>query len=85
MKRPISAETPAAYAEEDIPDNPPFIIENDDKTLSYVPDQVAEELVNNLINVLDTCDQKKIPVELKIALEEDRLFSDSTVQEELQK
>ena len=40
MKRPISAEIPATYAE-DIPDNPPFIIENDDKSLSYVPDQVA--------------------------------------------
>ena len=54
MKRPISAEIPATYAEEDIPDNPPFIIENDDKSLSYVPDQVAEDLVNNLINFLDT-------------------------------
>ena len=32
MKRPISAETQPTYAEEDIPDNPPFIIENDDKT-----------------------------------------------------
>ena len=36
MKRPISSESPAAYAEEDIPDNPPFIIENNDKSLSYV-------------------------------------------------
>ena len=61
MRRPISRETPAAYAEEDTPDNPPFIIENDDKTLSYVPDKVAEDLVNNLINILDTCDQQKIP------------------------
>ena len=43
MKRPISAETPATYAEEEIPDNPPFIIENDDKILSFVPDQVAEK------------------------------------------
>ena len=42
IKRPISQETPAAHAEEDTPDNAPFIIENDDKTLSYVPDQVAE-------------------------------------------
>ena len=71
VKRPMSTETPAAYAEEDIPDNPPFIIENDDKSLSYVPDQVAEDLVNNLINFLNTCDQQKIPVELKIALQED--------------
>ena len=35
---------PAAYATEDTPDNPPFIIENMDKSLSYVPDQVAEDL-----------------------------------------
>ena len=34
---------------------------------------IAENLVNNLINFLDTCDQHKIPVELKIALEEDSL------------
>ena len=81
MKRPISAETAAAYVEEDIPDNPTFIIENDDKTLSYVPDQVAEELVNNLINFLDTCDQQKIPVELKIASEENSLNTPAPVPE----
>ena len=50
MNRPKSAATPATYTEEDIPDNPLLIIENDDKSLSYVPDQVAEDLVNNLIN-----------------------------------
>ena len=41
--------------------------------LSYVPDKVAEDLVNNLINILDTCDQEKIPAELKIVSEEDSL------------
>ena len=41
--------------------------------MSYVPDKIAEDLVNNLINLLDTCDQQKIPVELKIASEEDSL------------
>ena len=73
MKRPISSESPATHAEEDTPDNPPFIIENNDKSLSYVPDQVAEDLVNNLITFLNTCDQQKIPVELKIATHEDNL------------
>ena len=73
MKRPTSSESPAAYAEEGIPDNPPFIIENNDKSLSYVPDQVAEDLVNNLITFLNTCDQQNIPVELKIAMHEDNL------------
>ena len=81
MRKPISRETPATYAEEDTPDNPSFIIENDDKTLSYVPDKVAEDLVNNLINFLDTCDQQKIPVELKIALEEDSLNTPAPVPE----
>ena len=81
MKRPISAEIPAAYAEEDIPDNPPFIIENDDKFLSYVPDKVAEDLVNNLINFLDTCDQQKIPVELKISSHKDSWNTPAPLQE----
>ena len=45
-----------------------FIIENNDKSLSYVPDQVAEDLVNNLITFLNKCDQQQIPVELKIAM-----------------
>ena len=52
---------------------PPFILENSDKSLSYVPDQVAEDLVNNLITFLNTCDQNQIPVEVKIAMQEDYL------------
>ena len=70
MKWLICPESPSANEEEDTPDSPPFIIENDDKCLIYVPDQVVEDLVNNLINFLDTCDQQKITVELKIALQE---------------
>ena len=81
MKGLVSVETPATYAEEDIPDNPLFIIENDDKSLSYVPDQVAEDLINNLINFLNTCDQQKIPVELKIALQEDILNTPAPIPE----
>ena len=81
MKRPISAEIPAAYTEEDTPDDPPFIIENDDKSLSYVPDQVAEDLVNNLINFLDTCDQQKIPVKLKILSQGDSLNTPAPIPE----
>ena len=49
--------------------------------MSYVPDQVAEDLVNNLINFLDTCDQQKIPVEVKIALQEDRLNTSAPIPE----
>ena len=74
MKRPTPSEPPATCAEEDIPDNPPpFIMENSDKSLSCVPDKVAEDLVNNLITFLNTCDQHQIPVELKIATQEDHL------------
>ena len=68
---------PAAYATEDTPDNPPFIIENIDKSLSYVPDQVAEDLFNNLTTFLNTCDQNQTPVELKIAPQEDYLHTPS--------
>ena len=75
MKKSISVEIPATHAEEDTPDNPPFIIENKDKTLSYVPDKVAEDLVNNLIKFLDTCDQQQIPGDLKISSKEDNLIT----------
>ena len=69
----MSPETPATYAEEDTPDNSPFIIENDDKTLTYVPDQLAEDFVNNLINFLETCDKQQIPVQVKISSKDDPL------------
>ena len=77
MKIPIPSESPATYAVEDIPDNPPFIIENRDKSLSYVPDQVAEDLFNNLITFLNRCNQQQTPVELKIATQEDYLHTPS--------
>ena len=81
MKRPVSAETPATYAEEYTPDNPPFIIENDDKTLTYVTRQVPEDLVSNLINFLDSCDQQNIPFEVKITSQEDNLNTPAPVPE----
>ena len=66
--RTPTTEKPAAYAKEDNTDNPPIIIEKDDKTLSYIPDKVAEDLINNLINFLDTqedpttsTDKEKVP------------------------
>ena len=73
----FTPESPATYAVEDIPDNPPFIIENRDKSLSYVPDQVAENLFNNLTTFLNTCNQQQTPVELKIAPQEDYLHTPS--------
>ena len=73
----FTPDSPAAYATEDTPDNPPFIIENNDKSLSYVPDHVAEDLFNNLTTFLNTCDQNKTPVELKIVSQEDYLHTPS--------
>ena len=73
----FTPDSPAAYATEDTPDNPPFIIENNDKSLSYVPDHVAEDLFNNLTTFLNICDQNKTPVELKIAAQEDYLHTPS--------
>ena len=70
-------DSPDTYATEDTPDNPPFIIENNGKSLSYVPDHVAEDLFNNLTTFLNTCDQNKTPVELKIASQEDYLHTPS--------
>ena len=49
--------------------------------MSYVPDQVAEDLVNNLITFLNTCDQHQIPVELKIAMQEDYLNTPASAPE----
>ena len=65
------------YAEEDTADTLPFIIENNGKTLSYVPDKVADELVNNLIQFLDKCDAENIPVEVKIDMQEATLTPQS--------
>ena len=69
------------YAVEDTPDTPPFIIENNDKTLSYVPDKVADELVNNLIQFLDKCEKENIPVEVKIDMQEAILNTPAPIQE----
>ena len=52
---------------------PPLIIENDDKSLSYVPDQVAEDLVNNLINFWTPVTNGKSLWNYKISSQEDSL------------
>ena len=49
--------------------------------MSYIPDQVTEDLVNNLITFLNTCDQNQIPIELKITLQEDYLSTPAPVPE----
>ena len=52
-------------------------MKNRDKSLSYVPDQVAEDLFNNLTTFLNTCDQQQTPVELKIAPQDEYLHTPS--------
>ena len=43
----------ASYPSPDTPDTPPFIIKEKDNSLTYIPDQIAEDLMNNLIKFLD--------------------------------
>ena len=43
----------ASYPSPDTPDTPPFIIKEKDNSLTYIPDQIAEGLMNNLIKFLD--------------------------------
>ena len=45
----MSAKFPAP----DTPDTPPFIIKEKDNSLTYIPDHVAEDLMNNLIKFMD--------------------------------
>ena len=44
---------PALFPTPDNPNVPPIIIKEKDNTLTYIPDQIADELVSNLINFLD--------------------------------
>ena len=72
MKIPISSESPATYAEEDIPDNSPSIIENNDKSeLCSRPSSWRFSQQLNYIS--EHMWPTKIPVELKIAMHEDNL------------
>ena len=44
---------PASFPAPDTPDTPLFIIKEEDNSLTYIPDQVAEDLMNNLIKFMD--------------------------------
>ena len=46
-------DTPASFPAPDTPDTSPFIIKEKDNSLTYIPDQVAEDLMNNLIKFMD--------------------------------
>ena len=44
---------PASFPRPDTPDMPLFIIKEKDNSLTYIPDHVADELMNNLIKFMD--------------------------------
>ena len=44
---------PAKYPAPDTPDTLPFIIKEKDNSLTYIADQVTEDLMNNLIKFMD--------------------------------
>ena len=46
-------DVPACFPVADTPDTPPFIIKEKDNSLTYIPDQVAVDLMNNLIKFMD--------------------------------
>ena len=46
-------DVPACFPAADTPDIPPFIIKEKDNSLTYIPDQLAEDLMKNLIKFMD--------------------------------
>ena len=54
---------PASFPTPDTPDTPPFIIKEKDNSLIYIPDHVADELMNNLIKFMDEYPNTKIVFE----------------------
>ena len=46
-------DTESSYPTPDTPDTAPFIIREEDNSLTYIPDRVAQDLMNNLIRFMD--------------------------------
>ena len=55
-------EIPSRYPPADTPDNPPFLVEEDDGTITYVPEKIANQLMDNLIKFLDKYPDAKLVV-----------------------
>ena len=51
--RVFDKEISSRYPPADTPDNPPFLVEGDDGTITYVPEKIANQLMDNLIKFLD--------------------------------
>ena len=55
----------SSYPAPDTPNIPPFIIKEKDNLLTYIPDSVAEDLMNNLIKFMDEHPETEIIFEEK--------------------
>ena len=55
--------TESSYPASDTPDILPFIIKETDNSLTYIPDSVAEDLMNNLIKFMDEHPETEISFE----------------------
>ena len=60
--RVFDKEISSTYPPADTPDNPPFLIEEEDGTITHVPDKVANQLMDNLIEFLDNYPDAKLVV-----------------------
>ena len=58
MTKEISSRYPPA----DTPDNLPFLVEEDHGTITYVPEKIANQLMDNLIKFLDKYPDAKLVV-----------------------
>ena len=55
-------EISSRYPPADTPDNPPFLVEEDEGTITYVPEKIANQLMDNLIKFLDKYPDAKLVV-----------------------
>ena len=60
--RVFDTELSSRYPPADTPDNLPFLIEEDDGTITYVPEKIANQLMDNLIEFLDKYPDAKLVV-----------------------
>ena len=60
--RVFDKEISSRYPPVDTPDNPPFLVEEDDGTITYVPEKIANQLMDNLIKSLDKYPDAKLVV-----------------------
>ena len=60
--RVFDKEISSRYPPADTPDNPPFLVEEDNGMITYVPEKIANQLMDNLIKFLDKYPDAKLVV-----------------------